>query len=138
MLLIGISNLLVGCDQGVQWFDLRGRGSGRVGLKHLVITSEIKSCLSGIATDCRIIHGLYILSFSQVKRLVFKMDDIVTLSVTEVGRSTLSVFHLSPRFKKIVKMRLGSELSLGLIYGLIAFGYKLHLVFHRVEFIKPV
>ena len=85
MLLIGISNLLVGCDQGVQWFDLRGRGSGRVGLKHLVITSEIKSCLSGIATDCRIIHGLYILSFSQVKRLVFKMDDIVD-SVCNRGR----------------------------------------------------
>ena len=41
--------------------------------------------------------------------------------------------YLSPRFKKFGKIRLGSKLSLGLIYGL-SFRIMRHLMFHRVKF----
>ena len=66
MLLIGLRNLLIECV----WGDLEVvcglilEESDRVRLEHLDISSEIKNpgCLSGIATDCRVIHGLYDLS----------------------------------------------------------------------------
>ena len=49
-----------------------------VSLKHLGITSEITSVVSvEIATDCRIVRVLYILSIHKLKRLVFEMDVIV-------------------------------------------------------------
>ena len=57
----------------------------------LVVTSEIKTPVVKveIARDCKIIHRLYLLRISQVKRLVFKM---------EVGRCSLFVLYLA-RYK---------------------------------------
>ena len=57
----------------------------------LVVTSEIKTPVVKveITTDCKIIHGLYLLRISQVKHLVFKM---------EVGRCSLFVLYLA-RYK---------------------------------------
>ena len=40
-----------------------------------------------------------------------------------------------PAIKKFGKIQLKSKLSLGFIYGL-AFGFKQHLIFQRVEFKK--
>ena len=45
--------------------------------------------------------------------------------------------YQSLRFKRFRKIRFRSKLLLGLIYGL-AFGFQLHLIFQRIEFIRPI
>ena len=52
-----------------EWFVI-SEEDDRFNLKYLVVTSEIKPLvvLVEISTDCRIIHGLYLLSILQVKR----------------------------------------------------------------------
>ena len=45
---------------------------------------------------------------------------------------------MSPRFKKIGKIRLGSKLSLDLIYILSLLIQAASYIFHRVEFKKPL
>ena len=52
-----------------------------------------------IATDCRIFHELYLLSISKVKRLVFKMDDIVD-SACNRGRREYTLFFAWPDTKE--------------------------------------
>ena len=52
-----------------EWFVISEEDDW-VSFKHLFVTSEIKPLvvLVKISTDCRIIHGLYLLSILQVKR----------------------------------------------------------------------
>ena len=52
-----------------EWFVI-SEEDDRFNLRYLVVTSEIKPLvvLVKISTDCRIIHGLYLLSILQVKR----------------------------------------------------------------------
>ena len=71
------------------------------------------------------------------------LTNIAIVMIIELKQDVLHVFPNSIRrlpaiFKKIGIIRLRSQLSLQALLTAWVFGFKCHLIIHRVEFIKPV